>query len=377
MILHITNDYSGSAVYKNLVRELDNNGVEQIVYNPFREASRLGKNKINFKSSRSQIIYSHILSKYADRVLYQKKIKKIVQDIEAKIDLKSVSFIHAHTWYSDGGVAYELHKKYNIPYIVAVRNTDLNVFLKYFLHERGYGKKILQNADKIITISAVYKKRILEDPRLSNIMNNVQQKVMVIPNGVDPYWIESRIVKRKIVESEKSIQLLYIGKFNKGKNVFNLINAVKNHNHKIPDGIKLTLIGGGGNDEKRILDSIKNDHSFEFVGKVDSLPVLKSYYERSDFFTMPSKAETFGLVYIEALLQGLPVMYTQNEGIDGFYDDSIGEKVEDTSVSAIERGLERLIQKRDHYSFDIEQLLENHDWKKIAEVYQQLYTEKK
>ena len=65
-------------------------------------------------------------------------------------------------------------------------------------------------------------------------------------------------------------------------------------------------------------DSIKNDHSFEFVGKVDSLPVLKSYYERSDFFTMPSKAETFGLVYIEALLQGLPVMYTQNEGIDGF-----------------------------------------------------------
>ncbi|MEJ5051890.1 glycosyltransferase [Chryseobacterium culicis] len=374
MILHITNDYSGSTVYKNLVRELDNNGVEQIVYNPFREVSRIGKNKIDFKNTRSQIIYSHILSKYADRVLYKKKIKKIVQDIEAKIDLKTVRFIHAHTWYSDGGVAYELHKKYNIPYILAVRNTDLNVFLKYFLHERGYGKKILQNADKIITISAVYKKRMLEDPRLSHILNDLQQKVMVIPNGVDPYWIESRVEKRKTVENEKSIRLLYIGKFNKGKNVFNLINAVKNHNHKIQDRIKLTLIGGGGNDEKRILDSIKNDHSFEFVGKVDSLPVLKSYYERSDFFTMPSKAETFGLVYIEALLQGLPVMYTQNEGIDGFYDDSIGEKVEDTSVSAIERGLERLIQKGNHYSFDIEQLLENHDWKKIAEVYQQLYT---
>ncbi|MDR4895053.1 MULTISPECIES: glycosyltransferase [unclassified Chryseobacterium] len=374
MILHITNDYSGSTVYKNLVRELDNNGVEQIVYNPFREVSRIGKNKIDFKNTRSQIIYSHILSKYADRVLYKKKIKKIVQDIEAKIDLKTVRFIHAHTWYSDGGVAYELHKKYNIPYILAVRNTDLNVFLKYFLHERGYGKKILLNANKIITISAVYKKRMLEDPRLSHILNDLQQKVMVIPNGVDPYWIESRVEKRKTVEDEKSIQLLYIGKFNKGKNVFNLINAVKNHNHKIQNRIKLTLIGGGGNDEKRIMDSIKNDHSFEFVGKVDSLPVLKSYYERSDYFTMPSKAETFGLVYIEALLQGLPVMYTQNEGIDGFYDDTIGEKVEDTSVSAIERGLERLIQKRDHYSFDIEQLLENHDWKKIAEVYQQLYT---
>ncbi|WP_288442065.1 glycosyltransferase [uncultured Chryseobacterium sp.] len=377
MILHITNDYSGSTVYKNLVRELDNNGLEQIVYNPFRESSRIGKNKIDFKNTRSQIIYSHILSKYADRILYKRKIKKIVQDIEAKIDLKTVRFIHAHTWYSDGGVAYELHKKYNIPYILAVRNTDLNVFLKYFLHERGYGQKILQNANKIITISAVYKKRMLEDPRLSHIISDIQQKLMVIPNGVDPFWIESKVMNRKIVENEKNIQLLYIGKFNKGKNVFNLINAVKNHNHKIQNKIKLTLIGGGGNDEKRILDSIKNDHSFEFVGKVDSLPVLKSYYERCDFFTMPSKAETFGLVYIEALLQGLPVMYTQNEGIDGFYDDSIGEKVEDTSVSAIERGLERLIQKRDHYSFDMEQLLKNHDWKRIAEVYQQLYIEKK
>ncbi|PWW19730.1 MULTISPECIES: glycosyltransferase [unclassified Chryseobacterium] len=377
MILHITNDYSGSTVYKNLVRELDNNGVEQIVYNPFREASRIGKNKINFKNNRSQIIYSHILSKYADRVLYKRKIKKIVRDIEAKIDLKTVKFIHAHTWYSDGGAAYELHKKYNIPYIVAVRNTDLNVFLKYFLHERGYGKKILQNANKIITISAVYKKRMLEDSRLSHILENVQQKLTVVPNGVDPYWIESKVMKRNVVKNEKSIQLLYIGKFNKGKNVFNLINAVKNYNHKVQNKIKLTLIGGGGNDEKRILDSIKNDPSFEFVGKVESLPVLKSYYERSDFFTMPSKAETFGLVYIEALLQGLPVMYTQNEGIDGFYDDSIGEKVEDISVSAIERALERLIQKQDHYSFDMEQLLENHDWKRIAEVYQQLYTEKK
>ncbi|MDR6485585.1 glycosyltransferase involved in cell wall biosynthesis [Chryseobacterium vietnamense] len=377
MILHITNDYSGSTVYKNLVRELDNNGAGQIVYNPVREASRIGKNKIDFENTGSQIIYSHILSKYADRVLYQKKIKKIVQDIEAKIDLKTVRFIHAHTWYSDGGVAYELHKKYNIPYIVAVRNTDLNLFLKYFLHKRSYGKKILQNANKIITISAVYKKRMLEDPRLSHIMNDVQQKVMVIPNGVDPYWIESKVAERKIAEDKKSVQLLYVGKFDKGKNVFNLVNAVKNHNHKIQNRIKLTLIGGGGNDEKRILDSIKNDHSFEFIGKVDSLPVLKSYYERSDFFTMPSKAETFGLVYIEALLQGLPVMYTQNEGIDGFYDDSIGEKVEDTSVSAIERALARLIQKQNHYSFDIEQLLENHDWKRIAEVYQQLYTEKK
>ena len=44
MILHITNDFSGSTVYKNLVRELDNLGLSQIVYNPIKEKSRIGKN---------------------------------------------------------------------------------------------------------------------------------------------------------------------------------------------------------------------------------------------------------------------------------------------------------------------------------------------
>ena len=84
MILHITKRFQDLTVYKNLVRELDNKGLEQIVYNPFRESSRIGKNKIDFKNTCSQIIYSHILSKYADRILYKRKIKKIVQDIEAK-----------------------------------------------------------------------------------------------------------------------------------------------------------------------------------------------------------------------------------------------------------------------------------------------------
>ncbi len=42
---------------------------------------------------------------------------------------------------------------------------------------------------------------------------------------------------------------------------------------------------------------------------------------------MPSRAETFGLVYVEALLNGLPILYTKNEGIDEMYDN-VGEAVD-------------------------------------------------
>src|SRR5690554_437621 len=148
MILHITNDYSGSTVYKNLVGELDKLGLSQIVYNPIKEKSRIGKNKIDLNVTDSEIIYSHILNKTIDRIFYRKKIKKILKDIETKIDLSEIKMIHAHTWYSDGGVAYLLSKKYNIPYIVTIRNSDLNVFQKYLFHERSYGRKFLERAEK-------------------------------------------------------------------------------------------------------------------------------------------------------------------------------------------------------------------------------------
>src|SRR5690554_7048126 len=104
-MLHITNDYSGSTVYKNLVGELDNLGISQIVYNPIKEVNRINKNNIDLEVNDSEIIYSHILNKTTDRIFYRRKIKKILKDIESKVDLTKVRFIHAHTWYSDGGVA--------------------------------------------------------------------------------------------------------------------------------------------------------------------------------------------------------------------------------------------------------------------------------
>src|SRR5690606_3868187 len=150
MILHITNDYSGSTVYKSLIRALDSLGLSQIVYNPVKEESRIGKNKIELETAGSKIMYSLILNKTTDRIFYRTKIRKIVKDIESKIDFSTVRMIHAHTWYSDGGVAYLIAKKYHIPFIVTIRNSDLNFFHKYLLHERSFGRNILDRAKNVV-----------------------------------------------------------------------------------------------------------------------------------------------------------------------------------------------------------------------------------
>lgn len=372
MILHISNDYSGSTVYKNLVKELDNLGVEQIIYNPIKEKNRIGKNAVELNCNNSKIIYSLILNKHTDRIFYTKKINKIVKDIESKVDLTKITYIHAHTWYSDGGAAYILSQKYNIPYIVAIRNTDLNLFFKYFIHKRNFGKRILKNAQKIITISEVYKKRVLESDKLTSLKSSLTDKVMVIPNGVDSFWIENNTSNKNITISN-DVNALYIGKFDKGKNVLNLVKAVKNINHKGKHKVHLTLVGGGGSDHLQILENIKECNLISFTGKITDKRKLLDIYRSNQLFTMPSKAETFGLVYVEAMLQGLPILYTSNEGIDGYYEENIGEKIESLAEIEIENKILKLITCFSAYHIPTEKLIVNHDWKLIAKKYKELY----
>ena len=216
-VLHITNDYSGSKVYMNLFQQLDELGIKQIVYHPIKDKNNIGKNKISFKERESKLIYSKPINPIIGRIFYRQKIHKTLSDIEMKVDFSNISLIHAHTWYSDGGVAYLLSKKYNIPYIIAARNTDLNVFYKYLIHQRNFGKKILGNASKIIVISKIYINRLLKDQYLKNI---VQNKTEAIQSGVDSFWINNIMLKKKAFEP----QIIYVGNFNKGKNIVNLIS---------------------------------------------------------------------------------------------------------------------------------------------------------
>lgn len=371
MILHITNDYSGSTVYKNLVGELDELGLSQIVYNPIREGNRIGKNEIEFKSRDSLIVYSHILNKLTDRIFYRKKIKKIVKDIEDKIDFSNIKLIHAHTWYSDGGVAYLLSKKYQIPYIIAVRNTDLNVFQKYLIHERSFGSRILENAKKVIIISSIYKERVIKIKSLVRIKESLIEKIIVIPNGVDKYWIKNANSKELI--NKKKYNVLFIGKFDSGKNIILLMKAIQKINFK-ERRIHLYLVGGDGNRHDEVLKLVNNNSDFfTYCGKIFDCEKLKVCFEESDIFAMPSKHETFGLVYVEALLQGLPILYTKQEGIDGLYDERIGEKVTCSDVNEIKNKLLKMLENYETYEIPQNELIINHDWRAIAKLYKYIY----
>ena len=59
---------------------------------------------------------------------------------------------------------------------------------------------------------------------------------------------------------------------------------------------------------------------------------------------MPSFNETFGLVYIEALSQNLPILYTKSEGIYKYFEEGhLGIGVEPSNITSIKKGLDFII----------------------------------
>lgn len=381
-ILHISNDYSGSTVYKNLVQELDELGIKQIVYHPLRDLNRVGVNSVELTDSNSEIIYSPILNWHVDRVFYPYKIFKIYRDIQSKIDFSEVFLIHAHTWYSDGGVAYLLSKKYNIPFVCAIRSTDLNLFHKRLFYLRPFGLKIIRAAKCLFLISESYRNKLLNESSLEKVKTILDNKLHVLPNGVESYWLQNTVkpkTKDTKIKTEGRVDLIYVGTFISRKNLLLIQQAVISINKDPSDFfVHLNIVGGGGRDEKKVLELSEQFPSyFTYHGKIYDKNVLRELYRSCNFFVMPSSSETFGLVYVEAMTQGVPILYAQGEGIDGFYSNDIGEKVSIPSVAEIKSKIIKMIENESNYSIPLNLIQKNHSWTEIAKKYIDIYKELK
>lgn len=364
-VLHVCNDFTFSKVHSNLYRELDAQGVKQTVFVPLRK----GASEDNrFEGQNTTFVFAHIL-KRLHRLFFFHKIEKTVREIEKTVDLNQISCIHATTLFSDGMVARELHCKYGIPYIVAVRNCDVNAFLRYLPHLWWVHRAVMETADKVIFITPNLQKRLLKHPTLYKMREQVSEKSIVIPNGINEFWLNN-------IHTENTAHphhLLYAGNFTRNKNLPRLIHALQKLRTELPD-LHLDVAGDGGNDQDRVLALIhRNADWITYHGKITDLEEMKTLYRANHIFAMPSKSETFGLVYLEAMTQGLSVLWTQGEAIDGMFPETIGESVNPLSESDITTKLRNLLTNLDHYKTLPPSTFDTFRWNAIAKQYVDLY----
>ena len=354
-ILHIIPDYFNTNLYRLLIAA-QHSYCETRVYamdNVFRQCDE------------PEVYCAPKAFSSLQRLLFFPKQKTLLDDIERRRLFHDIDVIHAHTLFSSGNVAYNLHRKYGIPYVVAVRDTDVNVFMRYMLHLRPLGRKIAANAAKIIFISPAYR-----DAMCGRYFDEYcAAKSVVLPNGIDDIFL-CQGTPRSIEGHE--LKLICVGQITKRKNVETTLRVVDT---LVSQGRKVTLTLVGNVHDEPYRDMIERRPYCRWFPHCAKEDVLK-HLRRNDIFIMPSHTETFGLVYAEAISQGLPVIYTRGQGFDGhFADGEVGFAVPDNDVDYIVRKIRDIEADYNAMSVRCVAAAQRFNWHALARQYSLIYSQ--
>lgn len=319
-ILHISNDYYNSKVYQTLHQGFLADGMDSVFFVPMKYQAPRQQN--------TAVIEAHCIRQY-DRYFYLNKQRKIYRCFRREVERLRPDLTHGYFLYSGGIHCLWAKREFGIPYVITVQNTDINVIYRKLIYLRKLGREILREAKLIFFASDAYRSYVLDHIVSPEERDQMVHKCKLIPFAVDPFWTE-HITREVRSAPAGAVRLLMAGTVIAGKNQLRTANAVRLLREQGVDA-ELTVVGATIDRE---MDQILS--SLDFVRRIKHIPKEKliEEYRRADIFVLPSIKESFGLVYAEALTQGLPVLYSKGQGFDrqfpegfvGYHVDPLSEE---------------------------------------------------
>jgi len=282
--------------------------------------------------------------------------------------------IHAHVALPDGFAAMMAAERFQKPFLVTIHGADLQKTIHFNPSCKDIIGGVISHSSATILVSNKLK-------RIAETNFGILNKLKVIPNGIDPASLDLISGGASQKTNEEKI-VLSVSNLVPSKGVdFNLY-ALERLVSKHPE-VKYLVIGAGP--ERGHLHSLARklglSNRVEFLGKLPHDQVL-SYMARCDIFSLPSWQEGFGIVYLEAMAHGKPVIGCQGEGIEDFVEDSeTGYLVKPGDLDGLVKTLGDLLdhpEKRTETGKRAQKLvLENYTWEKNAQetirLYQEIY----
>lgn len=245
--------------------------------------------------------------------------------------------IHAH-YYLSGLIAIKLKKSFRKSPIVMtfhtlglMKNLVARDTLESETAERIKAEmSLVHEVDYIIALSESDKEYI------TYLYNGDPKKISVITPGVDVDFfkpIDKKIARQKINADPNHRLILFVGRIEPLKGIDSLLYAIKillRRNPHFATDVCLWIVGGDVSQKKQLwshelqkLEELRQvlniKTSVHFVGQKDQSD-LPYYYSSADIVVMPSHYETFGMVALEAMASGIPVISTHVAGISGLID---------------------------------------------------------
>jgi glycosyltransferase involved in cell wall biosynthesis len=295
----------------------------------------------------------------------------------------NVDIVHAHynTPYADYS-AMKYSKKKKVP-LVLTYHADAPDTGGSFLRNRlqaFYNRRILPRVLNQAYIIIATSQSYIEQ---SKFLGNYRQKIKVIPNGINLEEFQINISKEKCREKlglalDKTI-VIFFGNLvqYKGPNV--LLRAFANIKKGYPD-VQLIFAGRGPMHHELIslAKKLGVEQGISFTGYVEE-ELKPLYYKSADIFCLPSVnlTEAFGIVNLEAMACGLPIVASNLGGIpDLVKEGENGLLFDSGNVKELSNKLEYLLDNKNlrrNMGEKGEKLAADYSWIKIAEKTEAVY----
>lgn len=237
--------------------------------------------------------------------------------------------IHVQSMLLAGPLALEIFKKYQIPYCITEHSSTFarGLVSKWQLNVLS---NVVQHATKCLAVSQ----------SLADLLEQkfIGSKWSFCPNLLDQRFTQEYREKNKVTYTFCSVARLH---HNKGFDL--LLKAFSIILGAYPN-ISLA-IGGDGPEKQNLIelaDELNLKNNIIFLGQMEREQV-KSLMHESQFYVLSSHVETFGVVVIEALSQGTPVVATKCGGPESILTREDGYLVDVNNVDALAEGMKSIL----------------------------------
>jgi glycosyltransferase involved in cell wall biosynthesis len=263
-------------------------------------------------------------------------------------------------------------KHKNLPFILSLRGSDVP-FYDPFNNNLNIAHRLLKPVTAKIWREAKRTVALSQSLRRTALKTSPTQNILVIRNGIDSELFHPG----KIRNDQKSLKMITVSRLIERKGIQYVLKAI----FELADAdISLTIVGTGNYEThlKRKCEEYGLQDVVNFYGYCpnEKLPML---YHYSDVFILTSLAESFGIVFLEAMACGLPIIGGRSGGIPSIVSDENGILVEPKSVSEIKNAILKIKNnpgiRREMALRNRKKILEHYDWKNVAEMYKKIYME--
>ena len=277
--------------------------------------------------------------------------------------------IHAHCCVWAGYAAMKLSERIGVPYIVTEHATLFQLHRDQISSRNDVIiRSVFQKAAKVICVSQAFARLLAAYRSDIDVIGNVVNCDAFIPQKAIEKRDKIRFLTVCYMEEEAQL-------YKKGIDI--LIQAWA---EVIAKNKKVQLVIGGGGKAKAKAEQWAKERGIseyiEFTGALDRNQVIQEM-QKCDCFVLPSRYETFGVVYIEAMACGKPVIAVANGGPDdfvkGFNGILIKPETEDL-VHAITEMTDHLKEKNYYHENEISEYIRaKFSYKAIAEQLEEIY----